>query len=73
MAKPKSIIQRIEVDRALKAHDCQHDKTHRIQRGDKRLKVWKDRTPEHYCVPCALKIIAADIAKLQNIDRDLRG
>jgi hypothetical protein len=73
MPRPKSIIERVEVDEALKAHNCQHNQNHRIERGDKRLKVWKQRSPEHYCVSCALDIIARDIAELQDLDRRLRS
>ena len=73
MPRPKSIIQSVEVDEAQKAHNCQHNKSHRLERGDKRLKVWDQRSPEHYCVTCALDIIARDIAKLQEIEKQLRN
>jgi len=72
MPRPKSIIQRAEVDNVQKAHNCQHNRNHRLERGDKRLKVWKQRSTDHYCVPCALDIIARDIAKLQEIARQLK-
>jgi len=72
MPRPKSILQRIEIDHALQAHNCQHNARHRLQRGDKRLKVWSKRSPEHYCVACALRIIERDIAKLQQIAEQLR-
>jgi len=73
MGRQKSVLQRLAVDEAERAHDCQHNQTHRLQRGDKRLKVTKDRTPEHFCVTCALKIIETDIAKLQALAVELRG
>lgn len=73
MPRPKSILQRAEVDEAQKAHNCQHNDTHRLQRGDKRLKVWKDRSADHYCVACALDIIRRDIAKLQSLAQQLQG
>lgn len=73
VAAPKSILIRVTVDAALKAHDCQHNRRHRLERGDRRLKVKKDRTFEHFCVDCALEIIDRDIAKLQLIARQLRG
>lgn len=72
MPRPKSIIQRAEVDKAQRAHNCQHNSAHRIQRGDTRLKVWDGRSPEHYCVVCALKIIERDTAKLQKLAEQLR-
>ena len=72
MPRPKSIIQRVEVDEAKHAHNCQHNVRHRLQRGDKRLKVWNQRSPDHYCAACALKIIERDIAKLQKLAEQLR-
>lgn len=73
MPRPKSIIQRVEVDEAQRAHDCQHSSNHRLERGDKRLKVWKQRSHDHYCVGCALGIIARDIERLHELARQLRG
>ena len=73
MAAPKTILIKISVDEAARAHDCQHNSRHRLERGHRRLKVKKDRSNEHFCVPCALAIIERDIAKLQVIAQQLRG
>ncbi len=73
MPRPKSILQRVVIDEARVAHNCQHNATHRLQRGDKRLKVWDGRSAENYCVSCALGIITRDIAKLQELAEQLRG
>lgn len=73
MPRPKSILIRVEVDEAKRAHNCQHNSTHRLQSGDKRLKVWSDRSPDNYCVSCALKIISRDIAKLQELAQQLNS
>ena len=75
MPRPKSIIKQVDVDKAQKAHDCQHNQKHRLQRGDKRLKVKEhsSRSPEHYCAACALDIIERDIAKLQELAQQLRN
>jgi hypothetical protein len=72
MPRPKSILQRVEVDEVRRAHDCQHNKCHRLQRGEKRLKLWNQRSYEHYCAACALDIIARDIARLQDLAEQLR-
>lgn len=69
----KSLVQRSEVDLAVNAHNCQASKKHRLVRGDKRLKVWQERSPDHYCLACALAIIQSDIEKLQTLARQLRG
>lgn len=71
MPRPKSILQPVEVDEALKAHNCQHNQNHRIERGAKRLKVRGDRAAENYCVACALAIILRDSAKLEELRRQL--
>lgn len=71
MPRPKSILQRVEVDKVMKAHNCQHNSEHRLERGEMRLKVWNKRSPEHYCKACALEIIERDIAKLQELARQL--
>lgn len=68
----KSLVQRSEVDQVQKAHNCQSNQKHRLQRGERRLKVWKDRSPDHYCVACALAIIERDIEILQCLARQLR-
>ena len=73
MARPKSILQRVEVDVTQKAHNCQHNENHRLQKGDKRLKVWNDRSPDHYCRACGLDIIQRDVAKLQSLAQQLQG
>jgi hypothetical protein len=69
----KSLVQRAEVDQVLKAHNCQANSRHRLERGDKRLKIWNGRSPDHYCVACAIDIIEHDIVKLQELARQLRA
>ena len=73
MPRPKSILQRVEIDEAQRAHNCQHNAAHRLERGDKRLKVWDGRSTDNYCVHCALGIITRDIARLQELAERLRG
>ena len=69
----KSVLQNVCIDEAGKAHDCQHNNKHRLAKGDRRLRVKKDRTPEHFCAECALGIIDRDIKKLQLLAQQLRG
>lgn len=69
----KSLVQRSEVDEAQKAHNCQANRKHRLERGDRRLKVHVDRSQDHYCLGCALKIIEQDIEKLQILAQQLKG
>lgn len=60
----KSLVVQVRVDTAGKAHNCQANAKHRIEKGDVRLKVRNSRSWDHYCRTCAETIIARDIAKL---------
>jgi hypothetical protein len=73
VAKPKSLLPNVVVDEAKKAHNCQHNAAHRLEQGDKRLRVRVRRTREHFCSACSLAIIERDIAKLHALARELRG
>jgi hypothetical protein len=63
----KSTVIRIEIDKALRAHNCQANHRHRLERGDTRLKVRNGRSWDHYCAACALTILGRDVAKLQRV------
>lgn len=69
----KSLVQRSEIDQAQRAHNCQANAKHRVKQGDRRLKVYVDRTFDHYCAECAIKIIEADMEKLQQLARQLKA
>lgn len=60
----KSLIETARIDVALNSHNCQANQTHRVNKGDVRLKVRDGMGWAHYCKDCALKIIDKDIAKL---------
>ena len=72
MARRKSFLSRLSIDNALKSHNCQHNQAHRIQQGDKRLKVAVGRTVEHFCTMCALESITGDIEELQRLVEEIR-
>jgi hypothetical protein len=63
----KSLVASIDIDQALRAHDCQANARHRIQGGDWRLKVRNGLGWNHYCMPCAKKIVQRDLEKLQKL------
>lgn len=69
MARIKSLIAQVEIDTAGKAHNCQANARHRVQKGEIRLKVRNGRSWDHYCRDCAEIIIDRDIRKLT----ELRG
>lgn len=63
----KSLIETVRIDVALSSHNCQANQTHRVNKGDVRLKVRDGMGWAHYCKDCALKIIDKDIAKLTTL------
>lgn len=73
MAKVKSILLRLNVDRAIRAHCCQHSKNHRLEAGDVRLKITTDRSHEHFCAGCALEMIDDAISKLTRLKNQIQN
>jgi hypothetical protein len=71
MPKQKSFLKNISTDIAKQRHSCQHNSTHTILKGDKRLKLAIDRSQEYFCVQCAIDSIDRDIAKLNEIRSQL--
>lgn len=71
MPRIKSLVIQVEIDQAKKAHNCQANDRHRVEKGDTRLKVRNGRSWDHYCVACAKVILQRDIAELQGIDGQL--
>ena len=72
MARIKSLVIRVEVDVAKKAHNCQANARHRIERGDKRLNVRNGRSWDRYCLECASTIVVRDIHALQRLSQNLQ-
>ena len=69
----KSLVQRSEVDLVKKSHNCQASAKHRLTPGERRLKVRVNRSYDHYCSACAIKIIEDDIVKLQKLAEQIRN
>jgi hypothetical protein len=67
----KSLVITVEIDHALKGHDCQANAKHRILKGDLRLKVKDGRSPDHYCMLCASVMIQRGIDKLLDLQQRL--
>jgi hypothetical protein len=67
----RSLRIRAEVDVAKKAHNCQANARHRIERGNKRLNVRNGRSWDRYCLDCAKTIVGRYIAALEALAREL--
>lgn len=66
----KSLVIRLDIDRALNSHNCQANAKHRIHKGDRRLKVRNGRSWDHYCVSCAAVMLGLSIEKLTLLQRE---
>jgi hypothetical protein len=69
----KSIVIRVEIDKALRAHNCQANRRHRLERGDTRLKVRNGRSWNHYCAACAATIVERAMTKLRLVHGQLQS
>jgi|GEM_PF-319608 len=67
MAKARVLHKRLKVDEARRGHRCQHNRSHVIRQGDRRLKVTEGRTNEHYCLECAARFLKGSIEALQSL------
>jgi hypothetical protein len=72
MPKPKSVLPKLTIDEAARSHSCQHNKNHKLKKGDKRLKIKVNRAYEHYCSECAIKTLERDISILTALVEQLR-
>ena len=67
MPRTRSLLASSAIDSALKSHNCRGNRRHRIQAGDRRLKVRTGRNWDHYCLACAGKIVERDRATLAEL------
>jgi hypothetical protein len=63
----KSLLTNTRVERAVRAHNCQANSKHRLQKGDIRLAVRNGRSRDYYCAECAKKIIERDLKTLERL------
>jgi len=73
MPNAKSYLPRLTIDEALISHNCQHNPSHRIHKGSRRLKVTEGRNVEHFCLLCGAEAIRSDISKLRAILAELEA
>ena len=65
MARPKSLLVNMEVTTAGRAHDCRHNKNHRIEKGVSRLTIKSDGDEHHYCLACAKMFLVKDVERIK--------
>lgn len=70
MGRPKSIIKNIYISDAKKTHSCKSNKSHIIQKGEKRLTIKEGQNELNYCMECGKRFVDSAIAELKNIRSD---
>jgi DNA-binding transcriptional regulator GbsR (MarR family) len=71
VGKTKSFLKNISIDTAKRSHFCQHNKKHKINKGDKRLKFKEGRAFQHFCIECAKESLKKDINELNALLTEL--
>jgi hypothetical protein len=69
----RSLLIKVEIDSAQRAHKCQANSRHPIKRGDLRLNVRAGRGWDRYCMDCARKIVEGSIASLTMVSKAVEG
>jgi hypothetical protein len=71
VGKTKSFVKNISIDTAKKSHFCKHNKKHKINKGDKRLKLKESRASQYFCIECAKESLNKDINELNTLLTEL--
>ncbi len=67
MANLRSLLTSARIDQAGASHNCQRNSSHRVTKGQSRLKVRNGRSWDHYCLECAKLIVGTDMTKLVSL------
>jgi hypothetical protein len=67
MARPKSLIVNAKITVAGRAHNCHHNREHRIEKGEKRLTIKSNSTEYHYCLACSKIFLKRDLQRLDKL------
>ena len=73
MPRPKSFLKRLTIERVSRAHNCQHNQSHRLAAGDVRLKLTIERADENYCGDCAIQILNRDIDRMRGLIAEIES
>ena len=73
MSRIRSLVTPVKFDAVQRAHNCQANARHRLERGDRRMKVRNGRSWDNYCASCSQRILDSDIEKLQALRAELEA
>jgi hypothetical protein len=71
VARLRSLLIKVEIDTAQRAHRCQANGRHEIKRGDLRLNVRAGRGWDRSCMDCARKIVDGSLVSLTAVSSGL--
>jgi hypothetical protein len=73
VSRIRSLLLRVEIDQAKRAHKCQANGRHNFKSGDTRLNVRNGRSWDRYCVDCARKILSVNLESLSKVANALES
>lgn len=73
MPRPKSVVVSMEITTAGRAHDCRYNKSHRLEKGIRRLTIREDGEEHHYCLGCARGFLLQGIERLRALVAEVDG
>lgn len=73
MAKPKSFVKNLVIDKAKKSHNCQHNKQHRINQGDIRLGLKDGKSIEYFCKECSIEFLKNGASKISELISEIES
>jgi len=73
MSFPESVITSMEITTAGRAHDGHCRKSHRLEKGMRRLTIKRGGEEHHYCLVCARVFLAEGVARLQGLLAEIDG
>lgn len=67
----KSLLVSMEITTAGRGHNCRYKKTHRIEKGNRRLTVRVDGDDHNYCLACAKLFMADSATRLEALKTEV--
>lgn len=73
MARPKSFLPQLLIERAERRHSCRQNDVHVIFQGDVRLTMKERREVRRYCLECAIRFLNSDHERLMTLVKELES
>jgi hypothetical protein len=73
MARPKSFLPQLFIERAERRHTCRQHDGHVICQGDVRLTMKDGREVKRYCLECAIRFLNLDRDRIMGLVKELES